>query len=266
MANQRKVTKSGLTHWAIRITFGSTLAINAAGVGADDKPVAKPLPTPTSTAPETSKAAEPAKPVTFGSASEELEALVKLMTGSFSSEEQSKDKKATEEYFDIRLHMTRIWSDAGAGDGVWLYVEQAMSSALDKPYRQRIYWVTIQPFKGPDGKEHVEFRSEVYLLPGEALKYAGAWKDMTKLEGVKPDDLKVKDGCAVILRRTSDGVYHGGTVGTNCPSDRAGAVYATSLVHIAKDGLKTWDRGYDKDGEQVWGAKKGGYVFKRVGE
>jgi hypothetical protein len=33
---------------------------------------------------------------------------------------------------------------------------------------------------------------------------------------------------------------------------------------MSKDGLKTWDRGYDKEDHQVWGAVSGGYIFKRV--
>ena len=58
--------------------------------------------------------------------------LVDWMTGSFSSQAQSLED---EEYFDIRLEMVAIWPMRS--DGLWLYVEQASASALDRPYRQR---------------------------------------------------------------------------------------------------------------------------------
>jgi hypothetical protein len=150
--------------------------------------------------------------------------------------------------------MVPIWP--AAKEGKWLYVEQAMSSLLARPYRQRIYHVTAQA----DGT----IKSEVYMLPGEALKFAGAWKKPELFDALKPEELKHKDGCAVVLKKGDDGAYVGGTNGKDCASDLRGAAYATSQVHMDAKGLVTWDRGYDKDGNQVWGAEKGGYHFKRV--
>lgn len=192
----------------------------------------------------------------------ELRALANLMIGSFSSEEQS---KADPDFRDIRLHMTEIWPDSST-HGIWLYVEQAVGQAQDKPYRQRVYWVTAQPYQDAAGKTHLEFRSEVFQLPGKPLDMAGAWKDPAKFNTLKPEDLSIKEGCAVIMRKTGDNTYDGGTVGNGCPSDLQGATYATSLVHIEPSGLRTWDRGHKADGEQVWGAVKSGYEFKRVTE
>jgi len=66
--------------------------------------------------------------------------LVKLagfMAGSFSSSEQA---AADTSYFDIRLRMAPIWSERK--DGFWLYVEQAVATHEEKPYRQRVYHLT----------------------------------------------------------------------------------------------------------------------------
>jgi len=63
----------------------------------------------------------------------DLDQLVKIMSGSFSSEAQSTSDSA---FFHISLKMKPIWPTK-VGEN-WLYVEQAMASALDKPYRQRI--------------------------------------------------------------------------------------------------------------------------------
>lgn len=182
-----------------------------------------------------------------------LDAALSMMIGSFSSGEQaSKD----EDYFDIRLHMVRIWNDSP--DGAWLYVEQAMAASLKRPYRQRIYRLTEQP----DGT----VRSEVYLLPGEALKFAGSWKTPKSFDKIKSTDLKKKDGCDVLLRRGGAEAFDGETQGKGCASDRSGAAYTTSQVHLDREWLITWDRGFDADGNQVWGADKGGYRFKRVSD
>ncbi|XP_062174350.1 chromophore lyase CRL, chloroplastic-like [Alnus glutinosa] len=44
-----------------------------------------------------------------------------------------------------------------------------------------------------------------------------------------------------------------------------GATYCTSELAILKNNeIHSWDRGYDIDGNQVWGAKEGPYEFKPV--
>lgn len=53
----------------------------------------------------------------------------------------------------------------------------------------------------------------------------------------------------------------GATTGDGCGSALRGAAYATSEVVLTPDTLRSWDRGYDKAGKQVWGAVKGPYVF-----
>lgn len=201
--------------------------------------------------------------------------LVKLMSGSFSSADQAVNDP---DFLDIRLRIVQIWRDRderGESQVAWFYVEQAAASSLDKPYRQRIYKLTGLEMESTDPKDkagtkvHV-FRSDVFLLPGDgpddALRFAGCWKTPEKFNEIKPSNLKLRDGCAVILTRNAKGEFTGGTVGDKCPSDRAGAKYATSEVHIDAGGMKTWDRGFDQAGKQVWGATKGAYEFKRVKE
>ena len=149
--------------------------------------------------------------------------------------------------------MARIWRDRD--DGVWLYVEQAVATSLDQPYRQRVYRLT-----GPrDGV----FESEVYAIP-EPLRFAGAWREERPLAGLTPDDLARRDGCTVYLR-WSDGAFEGSTREDACSSTLRGASYATSAVRAFADRLESWDRGFDADGNQVWGAEKGGYVFRKEG-
>lgn len=178
----------------------------------------------------------------------DLEDLVTMMVGSFSSAEQA--AADPDNYWDIRLEMAPIWTDRT--DGVWLYVEQAAASSLDAPYRQRVYRVT-------EAGDNL-FESAVYTLPDPAAA-VGAWRQENPLAHWTPDDLETRQGCSVFLARTEDGSFRGSTRQKECLSNLRGAAYATSEIVIQADRLSSWDRGFDAEDKQVWGAEKGGYVF-----
>ena len=190
----------------------------------------------------------------------DIKSLVNLMEGSFSSEEQSLNDT---DYFDIRLEMKRIWKNLtteeeenkNAVDEYWIYVEQASAEALDKPYRQRVYRIT-RTYEG-------RFESTVFTF-NEPLRYAGDWKLDEPLAALTPDSLTQKEGCTVTLTMMGKDHYEGGTKGKDCESELRGAKYATSEVEIFADRIISWDRGFDENDVQVWGAKKGGYVFMRI--
>ncbi len=179
----------------------------------------------------------------------EFNRLIEWMTGSFSSQAQAAADSA---YFDIHLHMVPVWQDLP--DGVWLYVEQAASWSLGKPYRQRVYHVK------PEGAGL--FRSDVYEMDSP-LRFAGDWKKDTPLATLGPDSLRLREGCSILLEAKGDS-YVGSTNETDCQSSLRGASYATSEVVITAKGLESWDRGFDATGKQVWGAEKGAYIFLRV--
>jgi hypothetical protein len=186
-------------------------------------------------------------PLQVFSQSDELRNLAHLMAGSFSSEEQH--LKDTVNYFDIRLQIIPIWKDRK--DGYWFYVEQAMNGYLDKPYRQRVYHLK---------QNDDTFESVIYLLK-DPLRFTGKPESV---EMLPLDSLTEKEGCSVILKKTGENEFAGGTIGKNCPSDRKGAVYATSKVTISENLLLSWDQGFNEKDEQVWGAEKGGYYFKKL--
>jgi len=172
------------------------------------------------------------------------------LAGHYSSAAQSKEDPS---FFDVRLHIVPIWPDRE--DGPWLYVEQAMADAQDKPYRQRIY--RIIPV--PGGK----VESAIYELPGNPLQWAGAWRDPARLNALDPGILSVRPGCAVVLGYAGPGVLQGSTNGRDCGSVLRGASYASSEVTLTATELNTWDRGYDAGGTQVWGSTKGPYRFMK---
>ncbi len=176
------------------------------------------------------------------------------MLGAFSSVRQSQEDPS---FFNVHLHMVEVWP--ARADGPWIYVEQAMSDALDKPYRQRVY--RLSALGGG------LYESAVYELadsPEQAQAFAGAWKSDKPLAELSPDALKRKDGCEVVLRYFPElNAFKGGTLAANCPSSLRGAAYATSQITLTPTMLESWDRGYDASGKQVWGAVKGPYRFER---
>jgi hypothetical protein len=180
----------------------------------------------------------------------DLAKLAGFMAGSFSSAEQA---AADTNYFDIRLRMAPIWSERK--DGVWFYVEQAVASHEEKPYRQRVYHLTqLSP---------TIFESDVFTLRAP-LRFAGEWKKDRPLASITPDSLLTRDGCSILMRWKAEDLYSGSTIGRDCPSDLRGASYATSEVEIRPAQLTSWDRGFGDDGRQVWGAVQGPYVFKKL--
>lgn len=179
---------------------------------------------------------------------EDLDSLVKWLSGSFSSQRQSTVDTA---YFNVDLHMNRIWNDRT--DGVWMIVEQAMATSPQAPYRQRVYNI----------KRVEENMIELVVYAWKDPKpVVGGWKDASLVGSLRPSDLTLRRGCEVYLQR-DEFKFLGGTHGTACSSDIRGASYATSEVQIADKIIASWDRGYSAKGDQVWGAVKGPYYFLR---
>ena len=178
-----------------------------------------------------------------------LDRLYKMMSGTFSSEQQSIQDSS---YFNINLVMHPIWE--GQTDYKWLYVEQAVTEYIDRPYRQRVYRLS----KAGDNL----YESKVYELP-QPERFVHGWNTPGVFSSISPDSLLVRQGCAVYVHETSDNCFSGSTKDQDCLSNLRGATYATSEVTICSASVLSWDQGWNESEEQVWGAVKGGYVFQR---
>jgi len=180
----------------------------------------------------------------------DLARLAAYLTGSFSSQEQA---AADPSYRDIRLEMARIWR--ARTDGVWLYVEQAAAGSLDRPYRQGVYRVSRM-------NDYI-FVINVFTLENP-LRFAGEWKKEHPFAMLTPDSLSEREGCFFHLRKYGGAAFMGSTIGKGCTSILGGASYVTSEVTITEFDVTSWSRGFNDKEKQVWGASKGGYVFKKV--
>lgn len=179
--------------------------------------------------------------------SSELQELVNVMQGHYSSEKQS---KADEDYYNISLRMTPIWKTKGN----YLFVEQAIFDKQDKPYRVRIYKVS---------QRGEAFISEIYTLKDEKA-WIGKWATPEAYDQLTEADIELKPGCEVVLKRTAKNRFEDATGDKTCPSELRGASWANSKVTVTETQILSWDQGFDKDGKQVWGATKGGYEFIKI--
>lgn len=179
--------------------------------------------------------------------SSDLNELVSIMQGHYSSEKQS---KADEDYYNISLRMTPVWK----AKGNYLFVEQAIFDNQDKPYRVRIYKVH---------QEGNHFISEIYTIKNEK-DWIGKWATPKEYDKLTEADIELKEGCQVTLKREGKNKFVGSTGDKTCPSELRGASWANSKVTVLENQILSWDQGFDKDGKQVWGATKGGYEFIKI--
>jgi hypothetical protein len=184
------------------------------------------------------------------SAEEHTEIAFIWLQGDFDSSVQAQED---EEYFSVSLRMCAVKLPE-LGSHI-LYVEQAMTSNLDSPYRQRLY-----------GIETIDNRvaSRVYeMSPATEAALVGGCDAPDSVQ-VELDNIREKTGCTVWFEPDGEDRYVGGTEGNECSSQRSGASYATSEVILEPLGIASWDRGWNEDDEQVWGAVAGPYEFARM--
>ena len=177
----------------------------------------------------------------------DLETIFTWMSGTFSSETQA---KSDSDFYHISLKMKPIWKQSKSEK--WLYVEQAMASTLDKPYRQRIYHLTLS------GDSAII--STVFEVP-KPERFISGVTHPEMLDKITKDSLIKRVGCAITLNKMDGNSFSGSTPGKQCLSSLRGAAYATSKVAISKNGIVSWDQGWDAQDKQVWGARKEGYDF-----
>lgn len=176
-----------------------------------------------------------------------LNELATIMQGHYSSEKQS---VADTTYFNISLRMVPIWKNKGH----YLFIEQAIFKKQDKPYRVRIYKLV------QDGDK---FISQIYTLKNEK-EWIGKWNTPEVFDALTENDIELKQGCEVVLQRVGKNKFVGQTGLKTCSSELRGASYATSKVTVLENQILSWDQGFDKEGKQVWGAEKAGYVFDKL--
>ncbi|XP_068644367.1 chromophore lyase CRL, chloroplastic [Aristolochia californica] len=175
----------------------------------------------------------------------------------FSREQAARDP---DNYFNLRM-LTCPATMMVDGSRV-LYFEQAFWRTPQKPFRQRFYMVKPCP---KEMKCDVEVSS---FAINDAEEYKN-FCDRPNDQRPQPEEVLgdiAEHLTSIHLSRCERGkrcLYEGSTPPGGFPNSWNGATYCTSELAILKNNeVHTWDRGYDEEGSQVWGAKEGPYEFK----
>ncbi|MEC4803358.1 MAG: chromophore lyase CpcT/CpeT [Jaaginema sp. PMC 1079.18] len=139
-------------------------------------------------------------------------------------------------------------------NGLFLYQEQALTRNLSQPYRQRFLRLSLA-----NNGETVESRS---YKPQMLETWIGLCEKPQGDRVVEGDRLTDAD-CSVYLVPWHN-LYIGHTQAGGCPANVRGAVTITNTVLLHHRGMDTWDRGFDTQGEQVWGAESHPYQYRRA--
>ncbi|KAH7683328.1 Chromophore lyase CpcT/CpeT protein [Dioscorea alata] len=158
----------------------------------------------------------------------------------FSREQACRDP---DNYFNLRM-LSCPATELVDGSRI-LYFEQAFWRTPEKPFRQ------LSSYAIRDVEEYKNFC------------------DRSKDQRPQPEEVieDIAEHLTTIhLSRCERGkrcLYEGSTPLGGFPNTWNGASYCTTELSIHKNGeVHTWDRGYDDEGNQVWGAKEGPYEFK----
>lgn len=151
-----------------------------------------------------------------------------------------------------RIAVTGALADEPS-DAIYLYQEQALSDNLSEPYRQRFLQLSAGSASNNARIEALSFKPE---LPEQ-------WTGLCdQTQPVIPHSSLGEPVCTVSLRVSSLGGFVGSTPAGGCPASVRGAVSITNVVVLHADGMDTWDRGFDAQGNQIWGAEDIPYRYR----
>ncbi|MBE9114273.1 chromophore lyase CpcT/CpeT [Lusitaniella coriacea LEGE 07157] len=137
---------------------------------------------------------------------------------------------------------------------VFLYQEQALTERLQRPYRQR--FLQLAPSATENSVESKAFK------PIDPERWIGLCDRAENQRILQPSDL-IEAGCSVFLVPVNQ-IYVGNTQAGGCATNVRGAVRITNTIFLHSAGMDTWDRGFDAQGNQVWGAKDQSYQFRWI--
>ncbi len=148
---------------------------------------------------------------------------------------------------------------SNTNNSIFLYQEQAVAEKFNEPYRQRF----LEILSDDRGQNQVESKS---YKPINMEKWIG-FCDKPETERIVPTTELGTYVCSVFLTKSAANymkpLYLGETQTGGCPANVRGATSISNTIYLFPDGMNTWDRGFDANGNQVWGAANEAYKFRK---
>ena len=152
-----------------------------------------------------------------------------------------------------KVEVQPIGVNGQPSSAIFLYQEQALIDQLDQPYRQRFLKITSD-----DDNQQVISSG---FKPIQPKQYIGFCDQPQSKRVIKTEELG-ENNCNVFLQKQESG-YFGETPPEGCTTNFRGAVKVTNTIILNETGMDTLDRGFNTEGEQVWGAENRPYKFRR---
>ena len=200
-------------------------------------------------APAPQPAPEAPQPMTPGRASMSL--MVRFLTGTFETIAQ---EPGLGDSTPQTLRAAPFWPERRAAGEYWLYAEYALRGAEAAPFRQRIYRFT---------ENNGVITGQLFDLPGEPARFAGEWRKPAPFASFGPADLRERAGCRVRFLAQMDVIFNGGSEGTSCPSQYAGAHHDHLEFFLTSSTLRTLEVGRDPAGRNDAGPS-GPSEFRKI--
>jgi uncharacterized lipoprotein YbaY len=179
---------------------------------------------------------------------QQAEQVVQHLEGILSTAQRA---AANPKVANVTMRTCRVQVANPPAGSIYLYQEQAIHDKLTKPYRQRILEISPSP-----ASQTIRSRSSKLADQAKWVNFC----DRADRQIQREDFPTVV--CAVFLKPTPEG-FSGTTEATGCPANVRGAVMIRNRIRLHPNGMDTWDRGFDAQGKQVWGAGDEPYQFLR---
>ena len=181
----------------------------------------------------------------------DLVTLARWMAGDFSNQKQALEN--SKDYAHIHVFFRPLPFEFFSGIG--LYSEQVYDYDLWLPYRQGVHRLVTQ---------EDQIYIENYSLKN-ALYYAGAARNLTILETIKPEAIERRYHCSMVFKRERDRFVGSVEPGNLCLIEKNGCqTYLDSSVEITETTWISLDKGLDiETHQQVWGSTSGPLRFEK---
>jgi hypothetical protein len=190
----------------------------------------------------------------------DVQNIVSYLVGIMDTSEQAATNKKVA---NVRMITCKIAiipvenNNTNKNNSIFLYQEQAIADKIDEPYRQRFLEIAASD------RGRVESKS---YKPIELEKWIG-FCDKSETERIVAATDLGNYVCSVFLKQSAANyikpLYVGETQTGGCPASVRGATSISNTIYLFPDGMNTWDRGFDANGNQVWGAQSDAYKFRK---
>lgn len=178
--------------------------------------------------------------------------LTQWMAAEFSNQEQAFENPPF--FAHVKVCMRPL--PKGFQSGISLYLEQAYSFQLNKPYRVRVL--------------HFIQRENDVLLENYKVKdeenFYGAARDLEKLATLSASDLEPMGGCNIFVEWTGESFRGKVEPGKKCTVIRKGATtYLDNEFIVSENHMTSYDRGRNPETDElVWGSVAGPFEFDKL--